>query len=94
MRGYNFYAVYESKQAKRSGEPEPVNCVAVTADEKHRPIVNWVNLKYEGLAPVFDRPNSPVAVNAIAPHWLRDFCKRIRAEDVAKIHPKLWERFQ
>jgi hypothetical protein len=92
MKGYNFYAEYESKRAKRTGTPAPANVIAVFTDQHNRNAYNPATGKFEGFGSVFGTPNSAVEVTAIDPGYLRERCKRIAEAQARKLHPRLFER--
>lgn len=82
MEGIRFYLEFPTRSAKkRSGR------------EHKGHLGNVVSLwdGHEGLAGVFDYPNSPVATTGISQSFL-DQCKRIPERLAREIHPRLFKR--
>ena len=97
MKGYRFYAEYESKKARRTGTPEPQNVVAVFLDEDNHPIYhrdNHGDYFYEGVSAVFSTPNSAVCGGSAHDEYIAKTCKRVSEAAARKIHPQLFQHLE
>ena len=90
MKGIRFYAEYDSPQAKRAGNPDPKNVVAVLLDNDNHPICGPGGC--ECLSALLHEADSPVCGSSVSRAYLIDNCKLVSEEVAREIHPKMFER--
>lgn len=88
MRGYRFYAEYDSAKDKRANKHSG-NVCAVLLDKERRPLYTGSG-KVELIAAVTHAPDSDVCTTSASPEYLREKCKRISEERARAIHPRLF----
>ena len=86
MKGWRFYEEFKNKRKGISAG----NVCAVDLDIAPQAISR--NGMLEGLAGVYDYPNSPVCWTGISPDFLRKECKRVPEKRARAVHPELFKR--
>ena len=93
MRGYRFYAEYDSAKDKRA-DKHSGNVCAVLLDEERRPLLNRPERNNATMADAIaagrEQKNSPVCLTTVSLDYLREKCKRISEERARAIHPRLF----
>ncbi len=93
MKGIRFYLEYPNKTEKNKATVKNLgnhsgNCIAVFLGKEH----TCPDYSQECLSAVFFTPNSDTNLGSVSHEYLRERCKRIPANLVKNIHPKLWSR--
>jgi hypothetical protein len=95
MKGFRFYAEYDSNKQKRMQRHTGIradNVIAIDVDTFH--YQNGNEAAYEGFSAVFGHPNSSVAWGGISRHYIDDRCKRISEAKARELHPVLFARLE
>lgn len=89
MKGYRFYAEYDSPAAKRRREGNG-NVVAVLLDEHGAEY--WIPGKpiMKCISAIFSHPNSPVASGGVHRGYLARKCRRVSEARAREIHPAMF----
>lgn len=82
MKGYRFYAEYDSPQKKRKGEGNG-NALAIDVE-------SYTDGKYECRAAVYGHPDSATCTSMVNWEILRDNYRRITEAEARKLHPRLF----
>lgn len=90
MRNIRFYLEHESPSHKRKGNHLGTVFAAHVHDNGR--FVLTTTYFVEGMAAVFNRPDSPVESTAADREYLRKCCKRISEAEAREIHPALFAR--
>lgn len=104
MKGYRFYANYDSAAHRRRDTvahrstlrttPDPAkNCIAVYLDDDGRPLWGGDNTM-ECAASIFADENSDVCTSGVGSRFLMERCRRISEAEARRIHPRMFEYLQ
>jgi hypothetical protein len=93
MNGISFYLEYPNSREKRKATRKALgnhsgNVIAILENGTY---ISGGQAVKDGIAAVYDWPNSPPASTGVSLEFLRERCKRISEATARAIHPQLFE---
>lgn len=93
MRGVKFYLEYPNSKEKRKATRKDLgnhsgNVIAILENGTY---ISGGQAVKDGIAAVYDWPDSPPASTGVSLEYLRERAKRISEKTAREIHPQLFE---